>query len=179
MRRKNKERLAKATALARKEAAGDFSHLRDKNGKFLQTPLPQPTLPDISFEDFDDSISVKTAVTTTASYPSKWDCRNGLEDTYSVCAHQYPPSFNMQEYKYPVEAYGGYCKSSTHANQCLSPYVEKSDVSVSMTQSSKNPLDLHPKVLLDGPYSQNFDRDDYALGYPHMVLLMDEAAVSQ
>jgi len=30
---------------------GDFSHLKNKKGKFIQQPLPQPTLPNISIED--------------------------------------------------------------------------------------------------------------------------------
>jgi hypothetical protein len=37
--------------LAKKEAMGDFSHLKNKKGKFIQQPLPQPTLPNISIDD--------------------------------------------------------------------------------------------------------------------------------
>jgi hypothetical protein len=38
-------------ALAKKEAMGDFSHLKNKKGEFIQQPLPQPTLPNISIDD--------------------------------------------------------------------------------------------------------------------------------
>lgn len=50
IKRKNKLRLRRQAQLARKEAAGDFSHLKDKNGQVVGAPL-QPTLPDIDIDD--------------------------------------------------------------------------------------------------------------------------------
>ncbi|KAG8692555.1 hypothetical protein FRC09_011127, partial [Ceratobasidium sp. 395] len=50
IKRKNKLRLQKQAQLARKEAAGDFSHLKDKNGQIVNAPV-QPTLPDIDIDD--------------------------------------------------------------------------------------------------------------------------------
>ena len=35
IKRRNKQRLAKAAALAKKEAAGDYSHLKNKKGEFI------------------------------------------------------------------------------------------------------------------------------------------------
>ncbi|GAA5847439.1 hypothetical protein JCM3766R1_002240 [Sporobolomyces carnicolor] len=58
MKRKNRKRLAKEAEIARKEARGDFSHLKDrKTGKLRAAPLPQPTLPDLKNLDLysDDS----------------------------------------------------------------------------------------------------------------------------
>ncbi|KAG8916982.1 hypothetical protein FRC02_003436, partial [Tulasnella sp. 418] len=52
--------------LARKEAAGDFSHLKNKNSEAVRvTALPQPTLPSVSVdnEEFD-------AYSTKQPYPS-------------------------------------------------------------------------------------------------------------
>lgn len=54
IKRRNKERLAKAAALAKKEAMGDFSHLKNKKGEMVGKPLPQPTLPNLSVDDDDD-----------------------------------------------------------------------------------------------------------------------------
>ncbi|KIJ70203.1 hypothetical protein HYDPIDRAFT_104879 [Hydnomerulius pinastri MD-312] len=54
IKRRNKERLAKAAALAKKEAMGDFSHLKNKKGEMIAKPLPQPTLPNLSVDDDDD-----------------------------------------------------------------------------------------------------------------------------
>ncbi|KAL8276093.1 hypothetical protein RQP46_011508 [Phenoliferia psychrophenolica] len=52
MKRKTRKRLAKEAEIARKEAAGDYSHLRDaKTGRFNAAPLPQPTLPKIGMGD--------------------------------------------------------------------------------------------------------------------------------
>jgi hypothetical protein len=69
MRKKNKQRLAKAAELARKEAAGDYSHLQNKKGEFISKPLPQPTLPSIALDDLErDSISIRTRAETD----NKW-----------------------------------------------------------------------------------------------------------
>jgi hypothetical protein len=54
VKRKHKQRMAKQNALARKEAAGDFSH----KGKDVGDNLPQPTLPNLSVDD-DDNMSVR------------------------------------------------------------------------------------------------------------------------
>jgi hypothetical protein len=55
MKRKTRKRLAKEAALAKAEARGDFSHLKDKKGNLRAEPLGQPTLPnvDLAFEDDD------------------------------------------------------------------------------------------------------------------------------
>ena len=55
IKRRNKERLAKAAALAKKEAMGDFSHLKNKKGELIAQPLPQPTLPNLSVDDDFDA----------------------------------------------------------------------------------------------------------------------------
>ena len=60
IKRRNKERLVKAAELAKKEAMGDFSHLKNKKGEMVAQPLPQPTLPNLSVDDdFDDAASFK------------------------------------------------------------------------------------------------------------------------
>jgi hypothetical protein len=53
MKRKNRKRLAKEAEIAKKEARGDFSHLKDKKGKFIGAPLPQPSLPKVGLSDDD------------------------------------------------------------------------------------------------------------------------------
>lgn len=68
IKRKNKQRLAKAAARAKKEAAGDFSHLKNKKGELIAQPLPQPTLPNVSLDDEDDSSSRRGA-----GYPAQGD----------------------------------------------------------------------------------------------------------
>ncbi|KAI0638296.1 hypothetical protein C8Q77DRAFT_1047536 [Trametes polyzona] len=61
IKRRNKQRLAKAAALAKKEAAGDYSHLKNKKGELIAKPLPQPTLPNVSIDDDrDDVASIRT-----------------------------------------------------------------------------------------------------------------------
>ena len=52
MKKKTRKRLLQEAAQARKEAAGDFSHLKDRKGNFKQKPQAQPTLPKVDlYED--------------------------------------------------------------------------------------------------------------------------------
>lgn len=48
MKRRNRRRLAREADIARREARGDFSHLKDKTGRMVRAPRPQPTLPSVS-----------------------------------------------------------------------------------------------------------------------------------
>ncbi|KAF5333410.1 hypothetical protein D9611_002178 [Ephemerocybe angulata] len=93
MKRRQKERLAETAKLAQKEAMGDFSHLKNKKGDMVGKPLPQPTLPNISLDDDDDTSTLATRVTgsTRDYYPAD---KSSLSD--------YPP---------PMPAYNPY---STH-----------------------------------------------------------------
>lgn len=60
IKRRNKQRQQRAEELAKKEAAGDFSHLKNKKGEIVGKPQPQPTLPVLSVDDdLDDISSVK------------------------------------------------------------------------------------------------------------------------
>jgi hypothetical protein len=60
MNRRKKERQRRAEELAKREAAGDYSHLKNKKGEIVGKPQPQPTLPALSVDDnFDDMASVK------------------------------------------------------------------------------------------------------------------------
>jgi len=79
IKRRQKQRLAEAAKLARKEAEGDFSHL--KNGK----ALPQPTLPNISLDDDDTN-----SVTTRTAAPSTYTQDYYNSEKYSVTG-DYPP----------------------------------------------------------------------------------------
>ncbi|SPO22430.1 uncharacterized protein UTRI_01108 [Ustilago trichophora] len=51
---KKKQRLAKVNEIARKEAAGDFSHLMNKKGEMVGQAIPQPTLPTVDIDLLND-----------------------------------------------------------------------------------------------------------------------------
>jgi len=95
IRRRNKERTAKAIAHAKKEAMGDFSHLKNKKGEFIQQPLPQPTLPNISIDDdlADIASLQKRAGTPTTTYSGTGESRYGIDAKVS---YDYPtmPAYN-------------------------------------------------------------------------------------
>lgn len=60
MKRRKEQRRRRAEELAKKEAAGDFSHLKNKKGEIVGRPQPQPTLPVLSVDDdFNDVSSIK------------------------------------------------------------------------------------------------------------------------
>ncbi|CDO68699.1 hypothetical protein BN946_scf184652.g26 [Trametes cinnabarina] len=70
IKRRNKQRLAKAAALAKKEAAGDFSHLKNKKGELIAKPLPQPTLPNHGAYGAYDSFDPYRAGSVAPDYRS-------------------------------------------------------------------------------------------------------------
>lgn len=96
IKRKNKQRLAKAAALARKEAAGDFSHLKNKKGELIAQPLPQPTLPNVSLDDEEDGSSMRTRAP-----PSTY---TGQSDYYYGDRKEYGADYSPAEYP-PMPAY--------------------------------------------------------------------------
>lgn len=66
IKRRNKQRLAKAAEQAKREAAGDFRHLKNKKGVIVGQPLPQPTLPQVFLDDEDlDGKSTRTGAPST------------------------------------------------------------------------------------------------------------------
>jgi hypothetical protein len=93
IRRRNKERTAKAIALAKKEAMGDFSHLKNKKGEFIQQPLPQPTLPNISI---DDDLADIASLQKRAGTPST---------TYTGAGERHYATDAKASYDYEMPAY--------------------------------------------------------------------------
>lgn len=88
IKRRQKQRLAVAAKLAKKEARGDYSHLKNKKGEMIAKPLPQPTLPNLSIDDdMEDTISVKGR-TFPGAYSQ--DHYHG-SDKNSVMTGEYPP----------------------------------------------------------------------------------------
>ncbi|TDL29719.1 hypothetical protein BD410DRAFT_37772 [Rickenella mellea] len=93
VKRKNKERLARAAALAKKEAAGDFSHLKNKKGEFVHNPLPQPTLPNVTLDDEDDSSSMRKGPSpSTYTAQSDYYYNSNYNNNYGAQALDYPPT---------------------------------------------------------------------------------------
>lgn len=105
VKRKAKQRLQKQAALARKEAAGDYSHLRNKKGEMVAQPLPQPTLPNVSLDD--------------EPAPSDYWPPPDYKSDYQSSLHSVPPEFGteyppMPMYPYPTQPnYPSYGQSMT------------------------------------------------------------------
>ncbi|KAF8341482.1 uncharacterized protein EI90DRAFT_2905513 [Cantharellus anzutake] len=98
MKRKNRARIARIAKLARKEAAGDFSHLKDKNGEQIRKPIPQPTLPNIKLDEED------TAATSAYRNPGG---KSNYASSYATTKDDYGayPDYPPTDYPPPMPVY--------------------------------------------------------------------------
>jgi len=106
--RKRKQRVAKVQQLAKKEAAGDFSHRTDKNG--IVHNAPQPTLPQISLDDDDATTlaaqkSTKYAGSLRTAQESYWGGSDYKDDQSAVYGGgpDYPPMPTYDPNAYPPQ----------------------------------------------------------------------------
>ncbi|PVG03501.1 hypothetical protein CPB86DRAFT_804033 [Serendipita vermifera] len=103
IKRKQKQRLAKQAQLAKKEAAGDFSHLKGKDG--AQASLPQPTLPTISLDDDESDLKTvnnsRYAGSIRTGKDSYWpDHKDDYNGNYMA---DYPPMPAFDPNAYPPQ----------------------------------------------------------------------------
>lgn len=109
IKRNNKQRLAKQAALAKKEAAGDFSHLKDKQGRI--NILPQPTLPSVSLDDDESDMRQQRsqyAPSTNWQSEYKSDYASSFYANYPPAMPEYQPYSHVQ----PQGAYAAYGRSA-------------------------------------------------------------------
>ncbi|GAA6023299.1 hypothetical protein JCM11491_006886 [Sporobolomyces phaffii] len=149
MKRKNRKRLAKEAEIARKEARGDFSHLKDrKTGKLRAAPLPQPTLPKIGLDDdlYSDSGSV-------SHYPHHQPQQNNVPYGYPP-----PPSHLSNRNIYPyassdsesLHSIPTYPLQASHRNLSYADSVHSTDGLTSLAAPLAYGSDSNPQ-LVGGP----------------------------
>lgn len=125
MKRKNRKRLAKEAEIARKEARGDFSHLKDrKTGKLRAAPLPQPTLPKIGLDDdlYSDSGSISHHQHQNSipyGYPPPPSLSNRNIYPYASSDSESLHSIPANHPSYPLQA--------SHRNQSYADSVHSTD----------------------------------------------------
>jgi len=149
IKRRNKERLAKANELAKKEAMGDYSHLKNKKGELIAKPLPQPTLPNLSVDDdMDDSSTMHTRVP-----PSNYSQDNYFASDYKNDL-DYPPMPTYQQ------GYGhqGHSQSTFNDPAQYGQYEEEYEGTAHLTGAaapvgSSQPLPDHGQSNAYGYYS--------------------------
>lgn len=117
MKRKVRQRIQREAQRARKEAAGDFSHLKNKKGELLRNPMAQPTLPNISLDDddYDDNNSQfpmnRGGASSKSNYASSMATSTAVtkdDHYYAGGAYpEYPPDLSgaMPEYPPPMPVY--------------------------------------------------------------------------
>jgi hypothetical protein len=100
IKRRQKQRLADAAELAKKEARGDYSHLKNKKGEIVGKPLPQPTLPNISVDDDLDTMSINTKQPAPSTYTQDYN------NYYYAEKMDYPPMPGYNPYPSDYPQYG-------------------------------------------------------------------------
>ncbi|KAI0750915.1 hypothetical protein C8Q80DRAFT_1217821 [Daedaleopsis nitida] len=158
IKRRNKQRLAKAAALAKKEAAGDFSHLKNKKGEFIAKPLPQPTLPNVSVDDNDDTASMRTrgpapSTYTGTDYYSDYKGPSDYGNDYPPL--DYPP---MPAYAGAIIRYDDEYSSQMHLPAAAAPFAQTDDHHSSMQHSAYGGYDSYD------PYRSASAAPDYRSG---------------
>lgn len=121
--RRNKQRMIKAAELAKKEAAGDYSHLKNKKGEMVAKPLPQPTLPNLSVDDYSSDVSSirnHGPAQTFASpddYYYNFDTKGGSQPNYPPM-----PAYNQPYSHHQVPGYPTYNPSAPSILEDKPPY---------------------------------------------------------
>ena len=94
IKKQKKKRQAEAAKEAQNEARGDYSHLKNKKGELIATPLPQPTLPQLSVDD-DETSSVMTRGPPPSTYTQDYYYPNDKGPppmpAYNPYSNQQPP----------------------------------------------------------------------------------------
>lgn len=122
IKRKKKQRLAESAKHAQKEAMGDYSHLKNKKGELTSKPLPQPTLPNLSVDDDNDTASIMTRGPPPSTF------------TYQTSADPYYQNPEKQfDYPPPMPAYNPY---SHHQGSGSQGHFNPSQTSVGYEEPS-------------------------------------------
>ncbi|KAJ3741261.1 hypothetical protein DFH05DRAFT_1536996 [Lentinula detonsa] len=156
IKRRMKQRLVDAAKLAKKEAMGDYSHLKNKKGEIVGKPLPQPTLPNLSVDDDDDRSSIRTRGPPLSTYTQ--DSNYYYYDKGGA----YPPpmpAYNPYSGNQPAGSYA-YINPSQPAlsREDYQPGYEEDDTTglavaaAPFAQQSQTHLDAHSSSLTN-PYS--------------------------
>jgi hypothetical protein len=165
IKRRNKERLAKAAELAKKEAMGDFSHLKNKRGELIAKPLPQPTLPNLSVDDDIDDNSLKRARATPApSYATAPPSMPPSQDSYYYSSDPNQPlDFHQMGYQ---QGYGHYPNPSQGTvyddNESTMHLTEKQ-------QYQQRPVSTQPSPGLPLPNPHQYYTSDAYSGFEEVT----------
>jgi len=162
IKRRNKQRLAKAAAQAKKEAMGDFSHLKNKRGELIAQPLPQPTLPNVSLDDEDDHSSMRKG--PPSAYPAQ---NNYYGDRKDYPSNDYPPmpAYNQPYSHYP-DAYNSYNPSANTLPDDHMHYDDNDYGSTAHLNLSAQPFAHHNPAAHHDSYGSSYQQPQQYGGYP-------------
>lgn len=132
--KKKKQRLGKYAAIARAEAAGDFSHLMNKKGIIVGRKMVQPTLPQLDVNLLDeDPKSIKKNLDRKGSFSSS-TAHSGYYGAESTMYHLKGEEFGSTAQLMTNQGYAGSNISHGYGNNAL----------VSLPPSVHNSPDSYP-----------------------------------
>ncbi|KAF8631585.1 hypothetical protein AX15_002335 [Amanita polypyramis BW_CC] len=131
IKRRQKQRLADAARFAKKEAMGDFSHLKNKKGEFIAKPLPQPTLPNLSIDDEPTEVSTIDTRVAPSPYTQEYHYYNHDDypppmPSYMAYPGQYPynpSSATIEDASYNHPMYDDDNESTAHLATSAAPFA--------------------------------------------------------
>lgn len=152
MKKRTRKRLLKEMELAKKEAQGDFSHLKDRHGKLREKPMAQPTLPQIDLEDDRYAGSV----VSTQKDPYYFTANQIPPSSSTDLGHMYPPRSNYNDWSQPAMAppQPSYALSEGPASHQRQPYgYAASDLGYEASiHSTDKFMPYESSTYLDQPY---------------------------
>ncbi|KAL1721777.1 hypothetical protein EV715DRAFT_248728 [Schizophyllum commune] len=166
IKRRNKQRIAENAKQARKEAMGDFSHVKD-GGK----ALPQPTLPQLSVDDDDDAVStIRGAPSTYKTYnaPSTYTAQTG--DYYYSDKSEFPPPmppYNPYATAQAPSVYGYNASQATLADDPHAYAYDEDNESNAHLVSAAAPVAVSTPTAAS--YGYAIDRPGTAASYGHAL----------
>jgi len=157
VKKKQRQRIAKHAELAKKEAKGDFSHLKGKKGGAI-TALPQPTLPTISLDDDEDDLKTaansRYAPSVWTGKESSWSERKDADYMGGAYMPDYPPMPPYDPNAYPPQpGYAAYAASLHDDGSTL--YGEHDDYSAKVPVRGNTPANATYDVSVQLPISFN------------------------
>lgn len=164
--------MAKQAALEAKEAAGDYSHLKNKQGQIVGTILPQPTLPNVLLDAEEDVKPQRPKQLTPA--PS-WPPTDYASTEYASTVHldygDYPPPMpEYQPYSH-AQLQGQYGYGPSVATLPQDEGFDKYDEveygsTYHLTVNAAPPAEVPHRQGSTSPYQNPYPSDPYA-GYAY------------
>jgi hypothetical protein len=139
---------------------GDFSHLKNKKGEFIQQPLPQPTLPNISIDDdLADIASLQKRAGTPNTYTTERHYATDAKASYDYAMPAYNAPYSHVQDSMAYARYNPSVPTLTdEAQYQVEDYGSTTNFVLSAEAYSQDDHDPHYRGDPYDVYNDHFDR---------------------